>query len=235
MFATLARLDYRHWPAPEAVTLVQGVPAVLTAVPVAMRARARAEQEQLPSGGQYLTADGTWQLPGPVLPAGAGILPGDVVRANKVFRDATQGTVDWVVLEANQNHLDEVWALDCVALRLNPGRQTPIQIQRPQANAQGNLPLDAAAAELYTWTTVYPNEPAAVVLRGRPDATVDGQAGSAEDWLVVLSRTLEITTRDRVLVYGTSPGPGVLTLDIVDVQASALLGELQQLVCVRQP
>jgi hypothetical protein len=235
MFATLARRDYRHWPTREAVTLVQGVPAALTPVPVAMRGRGRAEQEQLPSGGQYLASDLSWQIPGPVLPAGAAVVPGDVVRANKAFRDPAQGTVDWVALQVSQNPVDEVWTVDCVALRLNPGRQTPVQIQRPQANAQGNLPLDAAAAELYTWATVYPNEPAAVVLRGRPDATVDGQVGSAEDWLVVLSRTLEIATRDRVLVYGTAPGPGVLTLDIVDVQASALLGELQQLVCVRQP
>ena len=234
-FNTLARRDYRHWPTKEAVTLLQGAPAVSTAVPVAMRVMPRAEQEKMPSGSKYLVADLTWQVPGPVLPAGAEVLPGDVVRANRVFRNAALGTVDWVAVTVRHNHVDEVWTLDCVAPRLNPGRLTNVQIQRPQADAAGLLPLDAAAAELYTWATIYADEPAAVVFRGRQDATVDGQAGGAEDWLVVLSRALEITTKDRVLVGGTTPGPGVLVLDILDYQASALTGELPQLVCVRQP
>jgi len=235
MFATLARRDYRHWPTKEAVTLLQGAPAVSTAVPVAMRVMPRAEQEKMPSGSKYLVADLTWQLPGPVLPAGAEVLPGDVVRANRVFRDQTSGTADWVAVTVRHNHIDEVWTLDCVAPRLNPRGLSYVQVQRPQADAAGLLPLDAAAAELYTWLTVYADEPAAVVFRGRQDATVDGQVGGAEDWLVVLGRALEVTAKDRVLVGGTAPGPGVLVLDIVDYQASALTGELPQLVCVRQP
>lgn len=241
-FPSPARRDYRYWPTKERVTLHFGGTGTADDIHelLAMRDQPQTRSEKAPSGAEYLVSRTKWYVPGPLLPRGTLLYPGDQVTADLVFRRPDEGTGTWTVLEASQNHLDEVWSLDCQMLSLHPRLSTTVTIQRPVLDSDGRLPKDSTGAEVWTWQNVYVDEPAAVVKQdSQGDVELDGQLGARERYLIVVGRVLTITNLDRVLLNhvgtGTDIEEGVFCLDVDNYQDTDLIDELPHLVCSRQP
>lgn len=237
-----ARYDYRYWQTKEAVTLQfagTGSGADID-VSVAIREVPKTTQEKSPTGAQYLVSRTRWRIPGPILPVGTEIFPGDRIVSNLIFRKPTEGTGTWTILDVEHNPMDEVWILESQLLRLHPRLTQLITIQRPQMDANGKLPKDVTGAETFIWENVYVDEPAAVIYQGGDfDADVNKQVGERQRWLIVVGRVLTLTSADRVLLNhvgtGTDVADGDICLDIEDYQDSELIDELPHMVCTRLP
>lgn len=240
-WSDLARTYWRMWRGREAVVLAQaGTGGQTFAVQTAMRAPPVVRAEKQPTGARYLVADTTWRVPGPLLPAGTELLPGDRLTADEFYGQSGTITKTWTVLRAEQNPWDRVWTLDTIHLGLHPRLGDVVTIQRPALDpVTGRIPRDATGGETFSWETVA-EVTCAVIVRRRDDMDLNDVVGAQEEYLIVFAEPVDLTvSRDRLILNhagtGTAPEEGELVLDVLSYEDMELIDELPQAICARKP
>lgn len=244
-FADITKTYYRFWQKKEAITLTirekPGVTQTSINVSIAKRDSPHSQAEKVPMGGRYISQRMTWRIPAALLPSGTRIFSGDLITGNLELDQSGTETGTWTVQSVDYNPLDAVWTLpDCLLLGLHPRLYDVVTIQRPKRDpVTKRRPLNAAKKEILSWENIYTAEPAAVIFQGRDHTVMNDVVGGRERWLVVVARDLTITDEDRVVLYHTGTGTGILTgelvLDVDDYQDYSLIDELPRLICSRNP
>ena len=190
-------------------------------------------------GCQYVVTHTKWSIPGVLLPENIELFAGDRIISDTIYRRPNLGKTTWTVLNVIRNHMDWVYQCEAHYLQLHPRIQQPIQILRPRlVPGTSDLPQDATGSDIYDYQYAYRDEPAAVISQTVDMETFEGQVGGTDHWVVVVTRQLTISSRDKIYVgqvgSGTTPSASCIILDVVDYNEQLLIGDLPHLICKRK-
>lgn len=183
-----------------------------TSVTKALRAQPT-ERERAPTGGVYTGFDLIWVISDTLLTSTP--KPGDLVK------DSSE--LEWTVLTAEYDQLDQVWNLTTVDLSLANDLKDKIDIYQPDST------VDTAGAYNPTFTTKYASLNCRIQEISGSESEQRGLRGTLKRYEIYLAKQVEVSTR-----FYAQDSEGN-KYDIVSWSNPDRIDELQVLSCELRP